>query len=177
MPGVNHFGESSVYLLARNKVVIRRAVWELPMPDMIVQHLNSKSEREGLTRGTHDSSIGPDDLDDREDEDEDDSSSNLQPIDTLISSDSGVGTPLLSPPKTPVISRTFPDDVRRQRGVNNKTPHAVIGSGLNPLSPDDSPQTPNTLRTSNKLHEHRPFDPLSASEPQEIQLQTSRPLP
>ena len=68
-----------------------------------------------------------------------------------------LGTSLLSPPKTPAISRTLltpdslldlVDDVRRQRSVNNKTPHAVIGGGQNPLSPDYSPQTPNTLRNS-----------------------------
>ena len=101
------------------------------MPDMIVQHLNSKAGREGLSRGAHDPSIGPDDFDDREDEDENDSSSNLQPVDTTISPDSGVGTPLLSPPRTPATTRTpliqdsildLVDNIKRKRDANYKTP-------------------------------------------------------
>ena len=125
------------------------------MPDMIVQHLNSKAEREGLSRRAHDPSIGPDDIDDLEDEDESDSSSNLQPVDNK-SPDSWVGTPLLSPQQTPVTLRTPPtpdslldlvDEIRRKGGVNNKTPRAKIGGDPNLLSPDYSPETPNTLRS------------------------------
>ena len=65
------------------------------MPDMIIQHLNFKAERKGLSRGDYDPSIGPDNIDDRDDEEY--TSSNLH-----ISSDSGVRTPLLSLKQTPV---------------------------------------------------------------------------
>ena len=95
MPGINSYGGSEVLLLSSNKIVLRRTLKELPTPDDVIQYLNSKAERVGYTRWSHDPSIKPDENVNREDDDDDDNTSrrNLEPLDLRVTTVAGVELP------------------------------------------------------------------------------------
>ena len=59
------------------------------MSDLVIQHLNQKAAREGFTTGSSDPSIGPDQDNDRE-EDDDAPVSNLIPAESSESPVMGV---------------------------------------------------------------------------------------
>ena len=69
MLGVNVYGGSKAYLLVTDKMVVRRSFNKIPLPDAGIRHLNQKAEKEALKRSRHYPSIGPDQDDDREEDD------------------------------------------------------------------------------------------------------------
>ena len=105
------------------------------------QLIRHQREREGFTRGSHDPSIGPDETDNREDNDDDDDSiprSNLRPLDPRVTTVAGVELPTRGASTTGGVPPS--GDAFR----------STIGGAIESLSPTywHAPTHPNSPSTS-----------------------------